>query len=415
MPSETTIRFGSPRTSGPGTVGSQLTGLLWHRSVSEGAVFDIPARSSICSFCSTPNHGTAESFAQGAFYNSLENENDAAQAAALYSCYDCNRLDLSPHFYGTASVLTLSSYSLAKTSLTTNGYANNALLAVNLAEFFDWSDTAEYAASVKPWLTADAAPDGFRVQCEGSVEALLLSGLLSRSDEQEADCWRQAVLDTLNAWYKNTEASSQRQFWRLFDFVDAGGIVDAYLPALKAAPDFTLHEAAHLWLGQSKWQADLSFRTVRSILKALIEKLHDVDRVADAGAIIKAVRESLARGVLRRVRWRHVCVRRRGLEFEPSAHDSVLDFIVHTGISPPGLAASHPAARWVLFAPAARKVAYETICRRETRRDLSHVLRGGTAKTRRHPRPRSRPSFGRVAQPAGRRHHRPNYSLEKFA
>jgi hypothetical protein len=217
---------------------------------------------------------------------------------------------------------------------------------------------------------------------------------------------------------------SQRRFWRFVNEVDRGyrggtGIPGGVFISISLLPSSS---SSGVWGSQQRHiplrglvEDDLSLGDIRAILASVVDEIEVLPPAASAVALVARIRQRLFREIERRVgkrAWTATLL----LDAGPSSvRDRILAFLVHTGKSPPASAASRPAVGRALSNTAARKVAHETICRRETRTNLSHALCRGTTEARRDQCTRDRQSVGRFAQPARCRGHRSHHSLEECA
>jgi hypothetical protein len=219
---------------------------------------------------------------------------------------------------------------------------------------------------------------------------------------------------------------SQRRFWRFVNEVNQGYQRSTGVPgSIFLSSSLPLDGlCSGTWEGQAGrsdlrvllLEDDLSLGDIRAILGSVADEIKVTAGAGSTIALVVRIRQRLFREIERRIRKRAwLVVSSRVAAGPPSVRDEILAFRVHTGNSPPASAASRPAVGRALFNTVARQVASETICRRETRTDLSHSLRRRTAEARRYQRARGCQPVGCFAQPAGCRRHRSDYSLTQCA
>ncbi len=218
---------------------------------------------------------------------------------------------------------------------------------------------------------------------------------------------------------------SQRRFWRFVNEVNQGYQRSTGVPgSIFLSSSLPLDGlCSGTWEGQAGrsdlrvllLEDDLSLGDIRAILGSVADEIKVTAGAGSTIALVVRIRQRLFREIERRVGKRAWHASLRIDAGPPSVRDQILAFRVHTGNSPPASAASRPAVGRALFNTVARQVASETICRRETRTDLSHSLRRRTAESCRYQRTRGCPSLGGFAQPPGCRRHRSHYSVAQSA
>ncbi len=262
------------------------------------------------------------------------------------------------------------------------------------------------------------SPDG---QPLLSAQSLVLQLVEAASNgsvaKEDAGAWHSILVDSLRKW--QNEEASQRQFWLLYNALETKG---SYELTFSSFPDF-FSEAQAFNLAETRqdltpWNSysDLSARSIRFILGGVVSELEKLD----ASCVI-TILAHLSKRLESRTSTLGVCRRlsmQAATAFDAaSTHTWVLDFVIHTGSSPPALADRRPDVRRAResFAPA-RMVDHETVLRQENSTNLRNAICRRNTGARCNRRSQGYAVAGRCLRLAGRwGYRRPHNSLAKCA
>jgi hypothetical protein len=186
-------------------------------------------------------------------------------------------------------------------------------------------------------------------------------------DNNDVDKWRSRLLRSFQDWQVELEDTSDRHFWRLFNSFDE------QQPLYKFATEqswFTTISAASTLADArgdvTPWNSDseLSARRIGSILSDVIIQLKELEATADVDTVLSCIEETLNQRALKASLVPCQPSRRlKATRSGPSTHDWVLDFVIHTGNSPPALGERRSALRWAPTLSTDRTVEHETVYR----------------------------------------------------
>ena len=262
-----------------------------------------------------------------------------------------------------------------------------------------------------------ASPDVIYVPAPRATATVSLLRSATAGAIQDADgtIWFSHLEDSLRSWRdnvakesqrNNVAGASQRHFWSALNVLVAG---DAASPSLTGVSLKGLSLPDTLFdIDAVRSEYELSRRSIRAILDELLGQLANLDEVHNTAEIVALVRETFARGVLARAKWRSKSKLSAGSTAAASTHDWVLDFTIHTGNSPPfPAAAAHPRSAVVggalVTTTVSPEVGYETVRRRKNTRNLRNTVLQRSARACFGRSTPNRPSLGGCLQLAGRR------------
>lgn len=262
------------------------------------------------------------------------------------------------------------------------------------------------------------SPDGQPLlSAQRSVLQLVEAASNGSVAKEEAGAWHSILVDRLREW--QSEEASQHQFWLLYNALEAKGsyelVLSSFADFFSEAPAFNLAETRR---DLTPWNSysDLSARSIRFIIGDVVSELEKLNASCVITVLAHLSRriesQIFVRGVFRRLSMQAATA------FDAaSTHTWVLDFVIHTGSSPPALADRRPAVRRarVSFA-ATRMVDHGTVLRQKNSTNLRNAICRRNTRACCNRRSQGYAFAGRCLRLAGRwGHRRPHNSLVKCA
>jgi hypothetical protein len=261
------------------------------------------------------------------------------------------------------------------------------------------------------------SPDGQPLVSAQSVVMQLVEAASKGSvSAEEAEAWHSTLVDSLRQW--QNEEAPHRQLWLLYDALERKG---SYELTFSSFADF-FSEAQAFNLAETRrdltpWNSytDLSARSIRLILGGVVSELEKLD-ASCVITILAHLSKHLESQIFARGVYRRLSVQAAIAFDAASTRTWVLDFVIHTGSSPPALADRRAAVRpaRVSFA-AAWTVDHETVLRQKNSTNSRYALCRRNTGARCNRRPQGYAVAGRCVRSARRWGHRLHTSLAQCA